>query len=276
MALRYNGRNQLSSFRHDATARRRKIALGILVLIVIVVLLFFRAPVTTGVRGVGSFVLAPVWSTQGVLGGWWSAWATFFTSKATLREENERLHDTVRELTEGNLADVVIRAEWEAQRTLLGRTDSRTYALAYVLARPPVSPFDTFMIDLGGSEGIVPGMEIYISHDVVIGEVTHTTAHTALVTLYSSPGAEFPAYLGASTTPVVVHGIGGGNLRVSLPKGAVVGTSTVLYAPGDGPRVLGVLAGVDMKEGSSFANYTFVLPTNYLNLRSVYVSLTRS
>lgn len=262
-----------SDFRHDILRRRRRNAALIFVAVSVGLLFFVRSGIQWAGTSLGGVLIQPIWIARQTVSTWWTDWSIFFASKKTLNDENIQLREELRLFAEQRLSDAYIRREYAALKAMYGKEEATQFALASILAKPPVSPFDTFVIDLGGRDGIVPGMRVYSSPDVAIGEISLVYNFSAVVELFSSQGYEFQGFVGSSSTPITVVGVGGGSFRASVPKGFSVNEGDILRYPSERPDVLGVLRSISVPSNSSFSTLFFSLPTNYLELQSVYVEI---
>ncbi len=165
-------------------------------------------------------------------------------------------------------------AENAQLRALLGRTPAgETRVLASVLQRPPGTPYDTLLVDVGARHGVVVGQHVSAGGSVMLGDVTAVNDATSVVTLYSAPGRELAAILthGATSIPISLSGQGAGSFVAELPSGTqvAVGDSVTLSdIPGAIP---GTVSAVVAKEGESFVKVYLHLPVNLFDLRYVEI-----
>jgi cell shape-determining protein MreC len=263
--------------RQDSARRskRRNILFSIFALVVLVFLL--RSFLFPGLSGASMYLARPVWGAQSVVGGWWDDIATLFRGKALLEAENAQLHDKLTAITLESYTRNLLQEENEELKRMLGRPREDDLLLAVVLARPDRSPYDTFVVDVGTDAGIVPGMKVLADGDLMLGEVAAVHAKTSLVRLYSSSGTEFPVFIGSSTPlEAVARGVGGGNFRVSLPRGTPVREGDVITSPALGPSFAGVVDHIDAPESVTFATVYFKLPINWNSLRRLYIAIPRN
>ncbi len=170
----------------------------------------------------------------------------------------------------------ILAAENTQLRQLLGRAPAgETRVLASVLQRPPGTPYDTLLVDVGARHGVVVGQQVSAGGSVMLGDVTTVNDSTSVITLYSAPGRELAAVLlhGATSVPLKLSGQGAGSFVAELPSGTqvAVGDSVVLTGvPGGMP---GTVSAVVAKEGESFVKVYLHLPVNLFDLRYVEVAL---
>jgi len=220
-------------------------------------------------------VADPIWRGGGAMTQFVANLSAYFARKATLEEENANLKESLRELTFTTHLTQIVEAENVELRAALGRDTDKIHVVAGILAKPNFSPYDTFVIDLGALDGILPGQKVFAGQGALIGEVSSTYRHSALVSLFSTPGSEFQAYVGSTTIPITVKGQGSGNFRASVPRGTELSIGDVLVLPDLDTEVLGILQAIDAPENATFATLYFTFPFNYLALHHVYVEVPR-
>lgn len=148
--------------------------------------------------------------------------------------------------------------------------------IATVLVRPPQSPYDALVINIGSDEGIALGDQVYAFTGFPIGEIIDVQHSRATVRLFSSPGSKVEVYVGTSTTAVIAEGKGGGNFYLKLPKVSEI-------APGDSvvrhfmpPEVFSSIESVDSTDGEAYIYAYFKLPININTLIYVLVKKNSS
>lgn len=126
---------------------------------------------------------------------------------------------------------------------------------ANVTARPPQSPYDTFVLNVGETDGVTVGAGVWWPAGVYLGQVVEVDRHTSVVELVTAPGVKHAATLAG--IPVTTTGIGGDGLYVEIPdtESVPVGTAVIsdLYE-----LPIGVVAATEQ------------LPTT--NLRAVFIT----
>src|SRR3989344_3772061 len=127
-----------------------------------------------------------------------------FRDTAKLALQNKRLLEENAALANENSE----LAQKEASLTaLLGGTprgNTASEILAGIVARPPESPYDTFILARGSRAGITPGMEVFGAGGTPIGVVSSVLADFSRVTLFSSPGVSIHGWVGRASMPVTI------------------------------------------------------------------------
>ncbi len=264
----------LTSFRHDSAKRlrRRQIIIGAVILVTAFVLL--RSVFLPPLASLFHTIARPIWVTHGVVGGWFSGGYALVASNKSLIDENTRLRDELAAVALEAYTRDQLKEENDSLKEMLGRPREEELILATILARPERSPYDTFVIDIGKDAGLDVGWKVYTDGDLILGDISAVYARTSVVRLYSSSGRELPVMVGSSTPiSATAYGLGGGNFRIALPRGAGVNPGDIVTVPALGIDFAGVVERVETPESSSFAIVYFKIPVNWNTIRSVYIAV---
>lgn len=157
-------------------------------------------------------------------------------------------------------------------KKLLGRSAEAPSVLASVLMRPPQTPYDTLVIDLGEQDGIALNAGVSAGGTSLVGRVTDLYAHTARVTLFSASGETYDAVLltKSGSMPVSVEGQGGGSLRGQVPSGSDVKVGDPVVLPGIAGSLAATVERID-RGGESYLTLYMRLPVDPFALRFVLV-----
>ena len=170
---------------------------------------------------------------------------------AMLEKENTQLAQQVASLQNQN---AVLTARSQDLTKLLGGTNTAETSMqgiaAGVLARPPLSPYDTLIVGMGAKDGVVVGATVTASGGIPIGTVQSTTAHTATITLLSMAGHTTNAWVGESRIPLTLAGMGAGAFTATLPTAAAVNVGDNVYVPGPGAIPVGTISQVESDPSS--------------------------
>lgn len=146
--------------------------------------------------------------------------------------------------------------------------------IASVLVRPPQTPFDALIVNVGSEEGVSVGDQVYAFTGFPIGTVIEVKEHRSTIMLLSAPGTKTEVLIGTSTQAVTAEGKGGGNFFLKLPKITEINVGDVVartYLP---PEVLSTIETVDSKEGEAYIYAYFKLPVSLNSL--VYVLIKKN
>ena len=262
----------ITSFRHDKIKRDRRRKIFTTLLVLSVIMFFARGPLSTRLGGVLAFIGRPFWAVEEIVLAGVDAVQAQVKTKSSLEEENTHLRELLDSVALSAHTRNAIEDENAALKAKLGRNPEYSLTVARVLSSPPVSPYDTLLIDAGTDHGVALGMDVFSDGDWKIGQVTHVWGRSSLVTLYSAPDIELSVAVGSSSIPAVAHGIGGGNFRIILPKGVDVSENDLVSIPALAPEYLAKVKAIEKPAGSSLEALFLQLPFNVLQLKWVYVA----
>ncbi len=155
-------------------------------------------------------------------------------------------------------------------KALLGRNATTHTTLAAVLERPPNIPYDTLMIDIGSSEGVVPGALAFAGGNTAVGTVSDVYQSTSRVVLFSAPGQSYQAQLEGGV-PLTLSGQGAGSMQGEVPAGTVVSTGQAVLLPGIALAFTGTVSYIHQESGASFITVYVQLPADVFSLQYVEV-----
>jgi len=234
------------------TPRRARNALitpgqGMMVVVVVFVallLLILRAVFP----GVTASLASPLWSAgDGISNGMNGFFAqcseqgNAVVERARLVRENTVLTERMNALAVAN-ADLV--------RLVGTRTEAGVGIVASVLARPPVSPYDTLVLDQGEVAGVTKNHQVLGPGGAPLGTIESVSATSARVLLYSAPGRVTEGWVGDARLPITLRGVGGGAFTASVPRDALVTVGQSVFLPVAGARTIGTIIRVDTNPSS--------------------------
>lgn len=194
-----------------------------------------------------------------------------FIRRDELLAENERLREENARLSlKGALYDELHATVVRLETLLLRTPEDGAPILAHVIASPAGSPYDSFVIDVGLSDGVSVGDQVIYDETIVLGSVTLATEHASRVALLSSPGTMIEASIGTNASVVTVEGRGGGMFVMKLPKDAVVSAHDAIVPRGD-TKALGFVAQTESNDSDAFQTVYAVMPINLFETREVLV-----
>ncbi|OHA25719.1 MAG: hypothetical protein A3D52_01500 [Candidatus Taylorbacteria bacterium RIFCSPHIGHO2_02_FULL_44_36] len=251
--------------------QKKMLARGVLVLLVLAILFalniyppdFLRRPLVS--------LATPFWQIQDWGANLLKTIFTPFADKNKLSKENTALKTELerKKLVLMALEDLAV--ENQELKELGGRKLQGTFILAAILSRPPVSAYDTLIIDVGSNEGIAVGDIAAVQENSVVGEVSSVAKNSAVISLYSTPDRETPVAVGIERAAAPARGRGGGNFEIRLPKGVTVETGDVIVLPSINHRLLGLVSKIETGPNDPFQTILFSLPTNLNTLRFIMV-----
>ncbi len=216
-------------------------------------------------RGMSAFV----WNTsaravQGITGN------GFFARNATLASENESLKSELARVRERAAAYENLREENESLRALANLAASATGVSAPVISAYHASPYGTFQIGAGKNEGVAAGDIVLSETGFVIGRVTDVADERSVVRTAFIANADIDVLIGNAA--VTARGEGGGNARLTVPRGIQVEAGDTVRAPAFGSRPVGIVGKVEEITTTAEQRVYISLPVNVSLLRLVFVT----
>ena len=244
-----------------------------MVLVIIAIIIIVRIFSPSAFTNSAQFVSMPFWkaknsSVEGVVNS-----SQLLRSKRSLIFENDNLKAQIKSI-EFELFELgLLRQENESLKELLGREtfDTSSAILGAVLARPNVSPYDTFVIDIGSSSGIKKGNDVFVKGDIFIGRISEVFSNTSTVTLFSSPGQITQITIGLQNISANAEGRGGGNFIVELPRGIDVEKGDIVTMPNIDTKLFAVVEEIEANPSDPFITILFKNPVNMNDVKWVQV-----
>jgi len=168
-----------------------------------------------------------------------------------LKEERDRLEA---ELTARSNELYALQAQTD-DLARLGDTEDRI--IAGVLARPPMSPYDTLIVE--PEAPVREGAQTYGIGGAPIGTVSRADVGSAHISFYSTAGRSTLGWAGEARIPVELIGVGSGAFRVMVTKDAGIVVGDLVYVPGPGALPIGSVARIDTNP-SSPSSTLFIRP----------------
>lgn len=247
----------------------------LIVLAIVVVIFVARMFLPNAFTGSLQFISSPFLKTKNLLAEGIANSAQFLRSKRSLVFENENLKMQIRESESefGLLAFEFLKQENESLKELLGREilNIKDTILAVVLDRPNVSPYDTFIIDIGKSFGVEKGNNVFAQGNVFIGKIDEVYSNTSTVKLFSSPGEITKVSIGLQNISANAKGRGGGNFIVELPRGVEVEKGDIVTIPSIDIRIFAVVEEIEANPSDPFITILFKNPVNMNDIKWVQV-----
>lgn len=240
----------------------RPLPVIVVVLVVAVLLLRVTAP--------GWFVtlVSPLWRASSLASGAVADVSALAKNPGTLTRElaDARAENAALLNTNATLAGQVE----ELQKLLGARTTPVPGMLASVLTRPPMSPYDTLVVDEGEESGVSVGVVVTGPGGAPLGTVSTVMRNSARITLYSSPGIETLAWVGKERIPVTLSGVGGGAFETNAPRDADISVGDAVYV--GGAVSIGGVVRVDRDPSSPIATLRIQAAINPFSLMWVVIA----
>ncbi len=213
----------------------------------------------------------PVWESENIITIPFRSIGGFFKFKSNLVQQNLELQDELNSLKLKEIDYDILLKENQDLKSDIGRVSGKNLVYSRVLSRPPRSPYDTFVIDIGSTLGVTQANRVYLSDNVIIGVVTTVTPNTSLVQLFSTGGNKQEAILSRTGTSFVLTGKGGANFQLEVPKDADIAWGDMFLYPGINSSILGSVYYIDINSQSSFKTIYIKTPGNVFRTKSVFV-----
>lgn len=196
----------------------------------------------------------------------------FFRSKQVLISENNLLKNRISSL-EVELSVLSSRSRYEELLASLGRNNNVSSVIASVLVRPPESPYDLLVVDVGSRDGVSLGSKVSMPEGPELGVVTEVFSKQARVSLFSSNGVKTNAVLERHGVPVVLEGVGLGNFHMVVPREIDVVVGDKILSSSIGSDLVAVVGDVIVEPTSSSKKVLAQSPLNIFSVRFVEVEL---
>gem|GEM_PF-6315672 len=180
-----------------------------------------------------SGIFVPLWRIEEYVGAMIAPAFETVASRTDLAKERDELAARLEAEEETNQILLNRIADFEEIESLFSvGTDAAQRAqtvVARVVARPPVSPYDTLVIDAGAQHKLAAGMQVFSSTEVAIGVVKEVRDTSSVVALYSHSGEKTEVSIPSVAGTLRAEGYGGGTIAVTVPHGIAVATNTPVY-----------------------------------------------
>jgi len=188
---------------------------------------------------------------------------SYFSDRAALTAQIDALTEHNLELENENRTLRARIADFSALAN--GTSLDERGVLAGVIARPPLSPYDTLVIALSGSRTAREGAFVYGTGGVPIGTISRG-GEIAQVELFSAYGRETQGWVGEKRIPIQLVGQTAGAYTALLPRGSEVAQYDVVYIPGPGAIAMGTISSID-SDPASTDEIVHIVP--YVNIFSL-------
>ena len=203
----------------------------------------------------------------------------FFLSVGNLKSENERLLRENRELLARNALLADRESENEALRNELGLLPKDRFDVisAEVIGRDEESYGGTFVVNVGESSGVRPGMAVVVEKGVLIGRIVESTPFSSIV----RPISHSVSVINAATTTTGARGVVRGEYGLGLLFDRVLQSDIIQEGDevvtsglgGDLPQGLfiGTVIAKEMSDDQLFQRATIASPVRVDRLRFVAI-----
>lgn len=217
-----------------------------------------------------SYLTTPIFMARHYIMNSTATVPTFIRSRIELLTQVRSLEEEIMAQKGMDTTLALLTEENKELRALLSATSSPRI-VSGVISRPPYTPYDTILIDRGSRDGITENAPVYHSGGIAIGYVRSVFPGSALVTLFSSPGAESTVYVFGPNLFTTAYGEGGGVIRISVPQGVTIEQGDTIVLPSLDSGALGTVDEIRSvpTEPEQHAYATLSVPIQSLRLVSV-------
>jgi len=272
--MNYQPKNNFGGASRNGRGNRYKKPLQITIIIV-AVLIFLRLVIPSQFDSFFTFFFSPIWRIERAVSG---VDISTFT------------------LPQNSIADVTLLEQENVElKSLLGRAPSDKFVLAAVLKVPPLSAYDSLVIDLGSDEDVKVGDRIFaLATDPVIasstlatsspvsststtevlipiGTISETSPASSKVVLFSSPGTKYSVEIGQDHIPATARAQGGGIFEAQLAQGADINVGDAITIPDIETLTFGTVGAIVNDPTEPYMNVLFQEPVNIYELRWILV-----
>lgn len=230
--------------KHNALLSRASLSWGSAALALALLALFMRLVTPNAL----DTVVAPAFKLSHIIGNSSHSFFSSFSDAAALATENQALREQNLALSAENQALVDKSASLES--LLGGRGAPMQGIVAGVIAHPPESPYDSYLVGMGSDDGVVLNMEAFGAGGVPLGIVTAVEAHFARITLFSAPDSKTAGWIGKAKVPLVLLGAGAGTFQAFAARAASITVGDSVYLPGPGALPVGSVVRIDSDPSS--------------------------
>lgn len=244
--------------------RRRSPALsfaGVGIIAVLILLLIFAPHFLSSMM---TKIISPFWDIEDAAGG-------MLDTKSSLQRQNNELSQKLAELESYDIRIKELEKENADLKEFFSRSISRKSVLAAVVRKPPLSAYDSLIIDAGVTQGVAQGDIVYALGHIPVGEVESVQSNSAKVTLYSTPGKKYDVTIGKKDIQATAESRGGGAFEIVVPRDVELAVGDPVTVPSIYPSVFGSVSTIIAVPARAFATVLFNSPINIHELRWVLV-----
>lgn len=227
------------------------------------------APIKT--TGAAHSFFKPFWFVKEKSVNMGQFFSGFFSFKSSLIKENNAQKEELNNLRMLKVDYENLLKESSELKDQFGINISNRKIISQILSKPPQSPFDTLVIDVGVEDGVALDDKVYISDTIIVGKIAEVTQKTSIVKLFSSGGEEIEVTSSRTGANFLIKGSGGANFSLEVPKETdIVWGDTFMY-PGENSSNIATVYFVDTNSQSSFKTVNLRYPVNIFQSKRVFV-----
>lgn len=216
-------------------------------------------------------IAKPVWNVKDFTIGVSDNIFSYFLFKQNLYKENLALKEQIETLNLKINDYNSIQNQNEELKSILGRDKEEGKVLARIISKPPQSPYDTFLIDVGTKQGFILNDLVYSSGNVIIGKISEINPNFSQVTLFSDSNQKIQVTIARTGSSFEISGKGGANFQIDVPKETDIVWGDVFEYQNKNSSVVGSVYYIDSNSQSSFKTIYAKSPGNIFSSKWVFV-----
>lgn len=251
----------------DNNRRQRRVLLlaTILVVLLLAVDHLSDGAIRTPVRAFGSTLWSVVHNVSMRISG-----SGFLATRAGLARENQSLKAQIAAMQE-RIVEVGARESHMRQIEESARLAAAIPGItAQIVSSSAASPYGTFSISAGASDGLERGARVLSTSGFVLGHIVDVSAHQSLVEELFASGKKIEAMI--RERPFSLAGSGGGNATGELPRGTPIEKGDIVFARGDGTHAIAVVGHTEGGPSSASVKVYARTPVNLETISLVYIA----
>lgn len=257
--------NGFRSGRAPAKSGRRTLFLITLLAILIVLLnIAFGGRISALVRD----IVSPVEDAGGKFGAFIAS-SGYFASRGQLEAQVAALQAEVQQEQLQAAAFNALQQENQSLSSMTHLAQTSPGLAAAITSSVVSSPYGTFMIGAGSSDGIPTGALVLTSDGFAIGKVVQTQAHQSIAEEMFAPGVQTPVSIDGSAVSAVGQG---GQALAQIPHGITVSIGDPVIAPQLGGKPIGIVQHIDSNPANAQQTVYIALPISLASIQYVYVT----
>ena len=203
-------------------------------------------------NSLGTFFARPLWASRNFASNQLGFVGNMFRFKSSLIEENNQLKTEISRAEADLIFYDALATEHKKLLESFGRSENPSRRLAVILAKPPQSPYDTMILDIGTLAGIKNENLVYGFGNIALGRISSAEKNHSTATLFSNGGYESHGIVERSDLAVVLFGTGGGGFEARVPQDADITVDDLIVLPGQEPSPIGKVVNIESTPASSF------------------------
>ena len=194
----------------------------------------------------------------------------YLRSQSSLAQENATLTSRLKVLEERAALASSALDEISTLKRVVNLAESAKGTAAPIVSSVVASPYGTFLVGAGSSEGIVVGSYVLSPEGFAVARISSVRLHDATALELFVSGSTIPGVVGTST-PLTVRGVGSNNAKASVPHSLSVAVGDVVVSSEVEGRPIGVVGHIDQNPSSADMTVYIGLPVNIAVLEYVYI-----